>query len=164
MRYQARTLNRRIFLIGASCSILAACQPTVDYRGYQPRGDDLAKIQVGMSKADVAALLGSPSTTASIDVEGDSYYYISSKVEQKAFFDPVETDRQVFAVRFDRSDRVASFANYGLEDGKVIDFSTRKTPTKGKELTILQQLLGNIGRFKGPGRVSGKQGSAVPGQ
>lgn len=163
MIYQAR-ISRRSFLIGASCTVLAACQPTVDYRGYQPRGDDLAKIQVGMSKVDVAATLGSPSTTASIDIEGDSYYYISSKVEQKAFFDPVETERQVFAIRFDRSDQVASFANYGLEDGMVIDFSTRKTPTKGKELTILQQLLGNIGRFKGPGRTSSKQGSAVPGQ
>lgn len=163
MIYQAQRISRRTFLTGVCGTLLAACQPTIDYRGYQPRGDDLAKIQVGMSKADVTATLGSPSTTASIDIEGDSFYYISSKVEQKAFFDPVETERQVFAIRFDKSDRVVSFANYGLEDGKVIDFSTRKTPTKGKELTILQQILGNIGRFKGPGRVSG-QGSAVPGQ
>jgi len=164
MTSSTATLTRRSILLGAAGALLAACQPIVDYRGYQARGDDLGKIQVGMAKSEIEALLGSPSTTASINVEGDSYYYISSRVEQKAFLDPVETDRQVFAVRFDTTDRVASFANYGLEDGKVIDFSSRKTPTKGKELTIIQQLLGNIGRFKGPGRTSSKQGSAVPGQ
>ena len=164
MTHPTANFTRRTFLLGAASAALAACQPTIDYRGYQSRGGDLAKVQVGMAKSEVEGLLGSPSTTASINVEGDSYYYISSRVEQKAFFDPVETDRQVFAVRFDQTDRVVSFANYGLTDGEVIDFNTRRTPTKGKELTIVQQLLGNIGRFKGPGRTSSKQGSAVPGQ
>ena len=164
MTHPTAKFTRRTFLLGAGSAALAGCQPTIDYRGYQARGDDLAKVQVGMAKSDVEGMLGSPSTTASINVEGDSYYYISSRVEQKAFFDPIETDRQVFAVRFDQTDRVVSFANYGLADGEVIDFNTRRTPTKGKELTIIQQLLGNIGRFKGPGRASSKQGSAVPGQ
>jgi outer membrane protein assembly factor BamE (lipoprotein component of BamABCDE complex) len=154
--------SRRQFLLAAIALAAAACQPTVDYRGYQARSGDLEKIQVGMPKSEVEALLGSPSTTASIALQGDSYYYISSRMEQTAFFDPKETERQVFAVRFDVNDQVVSFANYGMEDGQVVDFSSRKTPTKGKELTIVQQLLGNIGRFQGPGRTSSKQGSPIP--
>jgi outer membrane protein assembly factor BamE (lipoprotein component of BamABCDE complex) len=155
-------ISRRYLLLAAAALVAAACQPTVDYRGYQARSGDLAKVQVGMPKIEVEALLGSPSTTASVALQGDSYYYISSRVEQTAFLDPVETERHVFAVRFDANDQVVSFANYGIEDGQVIDFSTRKTPTKGKELTIVQQLLGNIGRFKGPGRTSSSQGSPIP--
>lgn len=126
---------------------LLACSPIVDYRGYLPRGEDMQKIQTGMSKVEVQAILGSPSTTATINTEGDSYYYISSTVEQTAFFKPKVVDRQIFAVRFDRDDRVEKFANYGLEDGVVVDFISRETPTRGKELGVLQQLFQNLGRF-----------------
>lgn len=163
MTTEAGQISRRTLLFAAASLLLGACQPVVDYRGYQARGGDLAKVQVGMPKAEVEALLGSPSTTASIELQGDSYYYISSRVEQTAFLNPVETERHVFAVRFDANDQVVSFANYGIEDGQVIDFSSRTTPAKGKELTIVQQMLGNIGRFKGPGRTSSSQGSPIPG-
>ena len=100
-----------------------------------------------MSKTEVEALLGSPSTTATINHTGDSYYYISSVVEQQGFLDPKEVDRKVLALRFDQIDQLESFAHYGLEDGQVIDINTRETPTRGKELSALQQILGNIGRF-----------------
>ena len=162
MSASANPPSRRLFLFAAVSAVAAACSPTVDFRGYQVRSGDLEKVQVGMPKSEVEALLGSPSTKASIALQGDSYYYISSKVEQTAFLNPVETERQVFAVRFDANDQVVSFANYGIEDGQIVDFSSRQTPTKGKELTILQQLFGNIGRFKGPGRTKSSQGSPVP--
>ncbi|HYN00523.1 MAG TPA: outer membrane protein assembly factor BamE [Aestuariivirgaceae bacterium] len=162
MTAEASHTSRRVFLFAAIAVVLAGCQPSVDYRGYQARSGDLAKVQVGMPKTEIEALLGSPSTTASIALQGDSYYYISSRVEQTAFLNPVETERQVFAVRFDSNDQVVSFANYGMEDGQIIDFNTRKTPTKGKELTIVQQLLGNVGRFKSTGSASGSQGASIP--
>ena len=155
-------VSRRSFLLASIALGAAACQPTIDHRGYQARSGDLAKVQMGMPKAEVEALLGSPSTTASVALQGDSYYYISSRVEQTAFLDPKETERQVFAVRFDVNDQVVSFASYGMEDGQVVDVNSRRTPTKGKELTIVQQLLGNVGRFKGPGRTSSSQGSPIP--
>lgn len=136
--------------LAAVCLLgLAACQPVIDYRGYQAKPGDMDRVYVGMPKSEVEATLGSPSTTASVTYQGDSYYYISSRMEQRAFFTPEETDRQVYAIRFDQNDQVASFANYGLEDGQIVNFSTRKTPTVGKELTILQQIFANVGRFKG---------------
>lgn len=145
-----RKSNRRAFLTAALGALgLVACTPQIDYRGYQPRGNDEDNVRQGMSKAEVEALLGSPSTTAAIAAEGDSYYYISSKMETKAFLTPVETERKVLAIRFDANDQVASFGNYGLQDGKVINFNPNATPTKGKDLTVLQQLLTNAGRFDG---------------
>ncbi len=123
----------------------AACTPTIDHRGYLPRAGDLQRVSPGMSKTEVQALLGSPSTTATVNFTGDSYYYISSKVETQGFFEPKETERSVFAIRFDQIDQVQSFANYTLEDGRIVDVNSRKTPTRGREFTILQQLFGNIG-------------------
>jgi hypothetical protein len=70
---------------------------------------------------------------------------------------PKEVERQVIAIRFDQNDQVASLGQYGLEDGKIVDINSRTTPTKGRELTMLQQLFGNIGK-PGPG------GAIVPGR
>jgi len=122
-----------------------ACSPTIDHRGYLPRAGDLQRVSPGMSKTEVQALLGSPSTTATVNRTGDSYYYISSRVETQGFFKPKETERSIFAIRFDQIDQVQSFAQYTLEDGQIIDVNSRKTPTRGREFTILQQLFGNIG-------------------
>lgn len=129
---------------------VAACSPVVpitDYRGYLPRAEEIEKVQVGMSKAEVLALLGSPSTTATIDTLGESFYYISSVVETTAFLPPEVVDREILAVRFDGEARVNGFGHYGLEDGKIINFTDRETPTRGKELNVLQQLFNNVGRF-----------------
>jgi outer membrane protein assembly factor BamE (lipoprotein component of BamABCDE complex) len=99
-----------------------------------------------MSKGEVEGILGSPSTTASVNFQGDSYYYISSVTEQKAFMTPKEKSREVIAIRFDQSDQVTSFAQYGLEDGQIININTRETPTKGREFTLLQQFFGSVGK------------------
>ncbi|MGE3830558.1 MAG: outer membrane protein assembly factor BamE [Parvibaculaceae bacterium] len=149
-------------VIGVAAS---GCAANVAHRGYLAKPGSFDQIQKGMAKSEVVALLGSPSTTASANINGDSYYYISSTTEQKAFFNAKEIDRQVVAIRFDHNDQVDSFGQYGLEDGKVIDINTRKTPTKGRELTLLQQVFGNIGKPGADGSIiQGRpDGSGMPG-
>ena len=49
----------------------------------------------------------------------------------------------------DANDVVASVNTYGMEDGRVIDLQTRTTPTHGRKLTVMQQVLGNIGKITG---------------
>jgi len=151
-------LRLAIVPLSAAVITIGACAPIVetitDYRGYLPRGEEISKSQVGLGKTEVEALLGSPSTTATLPDLGESYYYISSVVETHAFLAPKVVDREILAVRFDYDQRVSGFAHYGLEDGKIINFIDRETPTRGKEMTILQQLFENIGRFD-PGAGAG---------
>ncbi len=35
--------------------------------------------------------------------------------------------------------------NFTLKDGRVIAYNTHETPTRGREMTILEQLIGSIG-------------------
>ena len=51
------------------------------------------------------------------------------------------------AIDFDSAGRVSDVRRYGLDDGREIQPVDRATPTKGREVTLLQQLFGNIGRF-----------------
>lgn len=127
--------------LGLSATLVVGCQPRIDHRGYMASPGAFDQIQEGMPKSEVEAILGSPSTTASINFQGDSYYYISSTTKSRAFLTPKETGREVIAVRFDRNDQVASFAQYGLEDGRIIDLNTRKTPVAGAENTMLRKLF-----------------------
>ena len=151
----SRRLSRvsipRLPVVAVSLAVftaLSACSPTVSHRGYLPRSEDMSRLQVGMSKAEVEATLGSPSTTATVRTAGDSYYYISSVFEQQAFFDPQEVDRKVLAIRFDANDQVESFATYQLQDGEIVNVNTRKTPTAGRDLTVLQQIFANLGTLE----------------
>jgi outer membrane protein assembly factor BamE (lipoprotein component of BamABCDE complex) len=45
-------------------------------------------------------------------------------------------------VYFNEDQTVSRIANYGLKDGKVFDYITRTTPTGGKDISFLSQLLG----------------------
>src|SRR5437762_10557937 len=105
--------------------LIAACTPNIDYHGYLAKPGAFAQIQEGMPKSEVEATLGSPSTTASVKFRSDSYYYISDVTQQTAFFNPSEIKREVIAIRFDPEDKVASFGQYGLEDGRVIEMNSR---------------------------------------
>ena len=131
----------------ASTVILAACgSPTITKHGQQFRATDLQSIQPGMSQDQVRTSLGTPATTAVVG-DGRAFYYISSTDSQKSFFLPTETDRQVVAVYFNQGGTVDSIANYGLKDGKIFDFVSRKTPAPGgKDEGILKQLFRNLGK------------------
>jgi outer membrane protein assembly factor BamE (lipoprotein component of BamABCDE complex) len=125
--------------------LLAACSPTVEHRGYIAKPGAFNQISKGMSKLEVEGVLGSPSTTASVKYQGDSYYYITSVTESRAFLTPTETDREVIAIRFNQSDQVVSFAQYGLQDGRIIDVNTRRTLVAGEDTSLLRNIFRGIG-------------------
>ncbi len=125
--------------------LLAACSPTVEHRGYIAKPGAFNQISNGMSKLEVEGVLGSPSTTASVKFQGDSYYYITSVTESRAFLKPNETNREVIAIRFSQSDQVVSFAQYGLQDGRIIDVNTRKTLVAGEDTSFLKKLFRGVG-------------------
>jgi outer membrane protein assembly factor BamE (lipoprotein component of BamABCDE complex) len=132
--------------------LVAACSPEINRRGYYPKAGALAQVSEGMAKSEVEGILGSPSTTASINFQGDSYYYISSVSQGRAFLEPIETQREVIAVRFNKQDAVTSVAQYGLEDGRVININSRETPSPGSEFNILNELLRRNNKVIAPER------------
>jgi len=149
--------------LSASGSALTACapiNPVIEQRGYVLDEKDLKKLTPKVTtKEDVKTILGSPSTVSTVD--GEAWYYISSKMETYAFYPPDEIERTVVAVYFDKTPTVQQVAYYGLQDGQIVDFVTRTTPTRGKELTILGQMFSNLGKFNS--KKDNKNVGPVPG-
>lgn len=125
---------------------LAACAETITKHGHHFRENDLQQVSPGMTQEQVKLTLGTPTTTSALGT-GQAFYYISSTEAEKSFLSPRETDRQVVAVYFNQGGMVDSVANYGLKDGKVFDFISRKTPAPGaRDEGILKQLFRNLGQ------------------
>ena len=128
----------------ASCVLLAACGGNVIRQGHQFQEEDLKQVREGMSKEQVTLALGTPDTQSAVG--GGAYYYISTTaVQSMAFMTPSVTDRHIVAVYFSKQDRVEKIANYGLQDGKVVDFVSRETPSYTRDQGLLKELFRNIG-------------------
>jgi outer membrane protein assembly factor BamE (lipoprotein component of BamABCDE complex) len=145
---------------------LSACAPVENQRGYVPDMEAISSIQVGMDTKDsVSMKLGNPSTQATFG--SDTWYYISSHVEQNAFFAPRATERNILAVEFTGDGKVSDVHKFTLADGRVVAFQSRETPSRGRELSILQQFFnavpGNIGRPGAGQQTPGGPNAPTPG-
>ncbi|MGE0253893.1 MAG: outer membrane protein assembly factor BamE [Alphaproteobacteria bacterium] len=136
-------------LLAAAGVALVACTPVIDTRGHVPEPEAVDKVSVGKTtRDDVQKALGSPSTVGTF--QDNVWYYIGEKTKTVAFFTPEILERRIVAVVFDPRGTVSDVVTYTEADGKPIEVVSRVTPTAGQELTILQQLFGNLGRFNAP--------------
>jgi outer membrane protein assembly factor BamE (lipoprotein component of BamABCDE complex) len=128
---------------------LGGCATVADHRGFAPTPGSVEKLDIGtQSREDIIRLIGTPSAVATFNP--NVWYYISQQQETFAFFKPEITEQHVMQLTFNDAGRLTALKNYDLKDGQDITMVSRVTPTAGKELTILEQLLGNVGKFSGP--------------
>lgn len=145
-RFEVWSGGFRGLVAGALLLFVAACSGNVQVHGNMPDPVLVSEIQPGAyGQRDVASLLGSPSTVSTF---GDKrWYYVGQTVSTFAFFKPKVLERNVLVVSFDDEGRVQATRTYTLADGRRVSPVDRVTPTEGRDLTVLQQLLGNFGRF-----------------
>ncbi|MBI1868730.1 MAG: outer membrane protein assembly factor BamE [Methylocystis sp.] len=142
-----RSAARLLVAAGLAVS-LAGC---LGYDGVIDRGviydqRKAEQLKTGLPAPQVLAIIGTPSTTSTVG--GDAWYYVSQRTERQLAFLPQRvTDQHVLAVYFDKNKKVQRVADYGLEDGKPVDFLTRTTPTAGAEFRFLQNMLSKLLSF-----------------
>lgn len=149
-----------------SALALSGCNPILRTHGYVPTAD--AKPQEinpnTDTKATVLAALGSPSVEGTFDEvnESDTWYYINQVRERYAYLRPQIQEQNVTAVTFNADGQVTRVAEYGIEDRRIVNYSDRETPTRGRELSALEQIFGTIGRIP-TDRLGGQQQNAPGG-
>ena len=146
------SVSFRAVLLAAAALAITACSPTVARHGFQPVDVQPADIVAGTDTRDtVRARLGAPSAVSTFEPE-TVWFYISQATAKYTFNLPEVTQRSVTQITFDEtSGRVLSVATLDLEDSQQVAYNSRETPTRGRELTVLEQLLGTIGRQGLPG-------------
>lgn len=125
---------------------LGACTPTIDIHGEIPAPELLAQVKIGQSTEEqVQQLLGSPSSTTTWG--NQVWHYIYERTETLSFFTPRVKDYREVTIVFDDSGKVSDIKQLGKKALKKVVMVPRETPTAGKELTAIEQLLGNVGKF-----------------
>jgi outer membrane protein assembly factor BamE (lipoprotein component of BamABCDE complex) len=138
---------RRVAFAAAACALsLGACAPITSYQGFQAVEANPKDVKVGEdTKTSVMERLGSPSVVATFDP--NTWFYMTQVSDQVAFRKPIVRKRDIVAVQFAKADeKVEAVNTYTLKDGKVISINGARTPTRGRELSVLEQILGNVGR------------------
>ena len=75
---------------------------------------------------------------------------MSSTREQFAFYRPKTSERTVTAIKFGDDDSVQEVGLFNVEDGQTIRYASAETPTRGRELGLLEQIFGTIGAVQLP--------------
>lgn len=137
-----------------------ACAPTVSQHGHAFDDELLSDITPGSTSRDeVRRLLGSPSTTATLN--DDLWYYISQRRERMSFYQSEITDQEVVTISFDDRGIVEDVRRHDMAQAMAVEPHPDETRTLGNEFTILEQLIGNIGRF-GTGEDGAPQAPTQP--
>jgi len=136
---------RRLAFAALAASVLAGgCAASRDFHGYVPDQALPTDVKPDVdTRSTVLARLGTPSTTSIFD--DNLWVYMSSTRELLAFYYPKVVQREIVAIQFDDQDVVTDVLTYDVEAGRTISYNSRVTPTRGRELGILEQLFGTIG-------------------
>ncbi len=137
--------------------MLAACTPSEAVRGNLLQNYQLAEVKAGTdTQSDVLKKFGSPTTKSPFD---DSiWYYMGQRTEKHGILDPKIVEERIVQVRFDKDGVVQEVK---MEDPNRLDipYERSKTPTSGSEVTVMQQMLGNLGKFNKAGNGNEHHGS-----
>lgn len=132
---------------------VSACSPEYRNHGYIPGEPELARIEIGDSREEVATVVGQPSVTGLL--EDDGWFYVRSRFRDYAWRAPTEIDREVVVISFS-GDRVSNIERYGLRNGRVVPLSRRVTDPSAGDVPLLRQIFGNVGSFNPAGAFGGQ--------
>jgi outer membrane protein assembly factor BamE (lipoprotein component of BamABCDE complex) len=139
-------MKKYLILVFTSLIWLSACAPTVETRGNMISDLKFKEVTAGVSnRSDVEQKWGPPTTDSTLDP--NTWYYIGETTAQEGVFAAEVTKRRLIRVKFDQTDKVVEIADIDPKKGQNISPVSRTTPTAGKEFTIFQQFIGNLGKF-----------------
>jgi outer membrane protein assembly factor BamE (lipoprotein component of BamABCDE complex) len=146
------------------CVSLIGCGwflPPPQTRGNRVEQDQLKELVPGIStKADVTALIGSPTQKAMFDE--NTWLYITEVTRPRLGQTLGLLDQGVVVLNFDDRGVLTGVKSVTQEDAVPVSVASRTTPSPGTEASFMQQLLGNIGKFNAGGTSGFGGGGGAP--
>jgi outer membrane protein assembly factor BamE (lipoprotein component of BamABCDE complex) len=124
--------------------------------------DQLKELVPGTStRADVTALIGSPTARATFD--DNTWLYVAEVTRPRIGRVQGVLSQNVVVLSFNDQGVLQDVKRLDQEDSVPVSIVARSTPSPGTEASFLQQLLGNIGRFNAFGPNQGAPSGGAPG-
>jgi outer membrane protein assembly factor BamE (lipoprotein component of BamABCDE complex) len=132
-----------LVLIIFSCN---SCVKTTSTSGHLFEEDELSALHKAGTKQDVAAILGSPTSTSTFGQE--TWYYITTKKEKIAFLKDKIIEQNIVEITFNGNDTINKVYYYNEKDAKPLKLIEEYTASKGTESNTIQKFFYNVGRFR----------------
>ncbi len=164
LRRPLMTAALLLSLATTACSAPDFMRHSPQTRGNKVDDDQIAQLVPGIStRNDAQALLGSPTVRAAFD--DNRWLYISEVTREEIAATNSVRDQRVVTLTFEPKGTLKSIEKKTGDDAFDVTVNDRATVAPGTESSIIQQLLGNIGRFNpgaaqnGPGAGRGVSGN-----
>lgn len=142
----ARCAGAMLLLSPLAMSGCALFAPIPTDRGQMVEKEDYQKLVPGTTtRADVTALLGSPTSKATFD--DNTWFYIAEVTAPVPLSRPTVQHQQVLVLNFDQGGVLRQFRRLDKANGVDVSMVSRVTPSPGSDASFMQQLIGNVGRY-----------------
>lgn len=137
-----------------ACLVLGGCsffEAKSQLRGNRVDADQLKELVPGTTtRADVTALIGSPTARATFD--DNTWLYVSEVTRPRIARTEGVLSQKVLVLSFNDQGVLQDLKQVNQDEAVPVSIVARSTPSPGTEASFLQQLLGNIGRFNAVGQ------------
>ena len=137
-----------------ACLLVGGCsffQAQSQLRGNHVDAEQLKELVPGTStRADVTALVGSPTAKATFD--DNTWLYISEVTRPRIARVQGILNQNVTVLSFNDQGVLQDVKQLNKDDAIPVSVVARTTPSPGTEASFLQQLFGNIGKFNAIGQ------------
>ncbi|POF63769.1 hypothetical protein CFR73_02370 [Novacetimonas maltaceti] len=155
-----RLFSCAVIGVGLSLSGCVAFKPSVIQRGSLVQADDYNQLKTGTSsRSDVMDLLGSPTSRATFD--DNTWIYISMRQTLAPISFPHIDKQQVVVLTFDQGGILRNLRTLHKDDARYVSMAMGKTPTPGTKINIMQQILGNVGRYNPMSQMTSTYGGST---
>ena len=135
----------------AGALFVSACSPTITTHGNMLSKHKIAAITpMASTRSGVERVWGPPTVVSPFD--NKVWYYIGETNSRRGVFEHEVEKRQIVKVVFNEEDTVVSVSQVNPDLGREITMVDRKTPSAGKDYTVVQQFVGNLDKFNKPAK------------
>lgn len=152
IRHRVTMIKAAILLSAtAIASFAGGCAERIRAHGQFIEQTKIEQVTPGVStSADIQSLFGPPTASATFD--GNVWYYIGQHFAYQSLSQPEVVDREIVIVTFHANEVVDTIDKVVLQGESKVPLVNRETPSSGRTLGLLEQLLGNLGRFNNNAR------------
>ena len=141
-------MKKYIGILFVVMGLLTACGLETYPGGDLPTNARLSAVKKGDSQEKVLQILGAPATQSIPLSDGTSFLvYAQNLKSSRAFMEPKEIKRDVYVYYFDKNAKLTEQKHLTLDNAQKISYDTAETTVEGQELSILDQIVQNFGRY-----------------
>lgn len=124
-----------------------SCAQIKTQHGYNFNEENVKKVVVGLSDIyQVMSVMGSPTTTSVYGMP--KFFYIKHAYSKVPIGNPVISEQDMMVISFNDNGVVSSIDRYDASVMKKdVKISLASTSLPGNEISIISQIIGNIGRY-----------------